>query len=121
MSHEFRLKYNQLKENDPTQKDREENYPTGSSVRNVCFVQADGSKIFLNYGYLVSGEFSPFDTKITLCFTSHIVTLEGIQLENLFNDLMNHIPQYIVCQDERYNAIENNKPLVNTMTITKAE
>lgn len=121
MSHEFRLKYNQLKENDPTQKEQEENYPTGSAVRNVCFVQLDGSRIFLNYGYLVSGEFSPFDTKITLSFTSHIIILEGIKLEILFNDLMNHIPQCIVCQDVRYNAFENGKSIVNTMTILKAE
>jgi len=119
MSHDFKLKYNQLRENDPTQIDLEKNYPAESSIRNVCFIQSDGKRLFLNYGYLISGEFIPYENKIILGFTSHTISMVGMQMETMFLQLMNHFPQTIVCKDERYNGIEENKSVVNSMEILK--
>ncbi len=46
--------------------DETENYATPSQVRNLCFVQPDGKRLFLNYAYLVSGEYSPETNTIVL-------------------------------------------------------
>jgi len=95
-----------------------ENYSTISHARNICFVLDDGSRIFLNYGYLVSGEYLPEDKKIILSFTSHIITLSGIYLEKLFYDLMQGLPRQLVCQDARYNPVDDTqKPFVNQIQI----
>ncbi|MBU7569085.1 MAG: hypothetical protein KAF41_00385 [Flavobacterium sp.] len=77
----------------------EENY---SGVKNVCFVLLDGKHIFLNYNYLVAGEFFPEENKIMLHFTSHKVTIQGYNLEKLYHDLMQHTLKMIVAINERY-------------------
>jgi hypothetical protein len=99
------LRYNQLKENDPTQKDLEENYPTPGMVRNICFVQLNGNRIFLSYAFIVSVEYIEVEDKIVIVFTSHIISLSGVSLKSLFYDLMNHLPQFVICKDERYNQL----------------
>ncbi len=127
MSQGFNLRYDQLRQNDLTNRNTasEENtdanevsYPRESNVRNVCFVQLDGSRIFLNYGYLVSGEYLPEQEMITLGFTSHTIILKGVHLESLFYDLMQHIPKQIICFDARYNTNnEKGKPVVNELKV----
>ena len=125
MSQSFRWKYNEMqngdptKQNDETERDvSEDRYIAPSYARNICFVLADGRRLFLNYGYLVSAEYLPEDGMIILSFTSHIVTLKGIHFEKLFYDLMQGYPRQIVYQDARYNdAEETDKPIVNEINV----
>jgi len=126
MSLEFKLRLNELAENDPTAHSssipQDEAYPTHSHVRNVNFVLLDGNMIFLNYGYLVNGRYLVQESKILLTFTSDKVLLTGICLKPLYYDLLLHLPRQIVAQDARYNATaENNTPIVNDITVTQNE
>ena len=116
-----------MQDSDPTKENAgdgsgisEENYSVISHARNICFVLADGNRIFLNYGYLVSGEYLPEDNKIILSFTSHTIIVIGILLEKLFYDLMGGLPRQLVCQDARYNPVDDKgKPIINEMQIMK--
>lgn len=92
--------------------------PTENGVRNVCFVLLDGKHIFLNYNYLVAGEFFPEDNKIVLHFTTHGVTLKGHNLEKLYQDLIQHSPKFITAINDRYSGISsNNIPLVTLIEV----
>lgn len=130
MSQGFRLKYDQMRENNPAHQEKpvqqqskvyEEFYTEGGHVRNVCFVWLDGKRIFMNYSYLVAGEYSPDENTITLSFTTHVFILTGVNLESLFYDLMHHVAKQITCTDKRYNLIgENELPTVNEINMFKA-
>jgi len=123
MSLSFKSKFNEMQENDPTEKTVESsNYEQASSSRNVCFILNNGRRIFLNYSYLVSGEYHPEEKIITLTFTSHIVKLKGIQLDALFNEFMQYLPKQLVCSDDRYNSLNEGKAsLINSIEITLQE
>lgn len=82
--------------------DETDNYATPSQVRNLCFVQPDGKRLFLNYAYLVSGEYSPDTNTIKLIYTTHEITLKGRNLESLFESLMAHLPRQILAVERRY-------------------
>lgn len=83
-----------------------ENYSTIGHVRNLCFVQTDGKRLFLNYAYLVSGEYSPEGNTITLVYTTHEITLKGRNLEGLFESLMAHMSRQIVAVEKRYEGMK---------------
>ncbi len=118
MSNSFKFKYDDLRSNDPTKKETALGLGDGASktisydhanARNVCFVWSDGKRFFLNYSYLVAGEYLPDENTISLIWTTHIVKLKGYRLEMLFDELMQHLPKYVVCVDLRYNQISENK------------
>ncbi len=129
MSQGFKLKYDKMRENDPTHRPAsseegakvyEQFYNEESHVRNICFVWLDGRRKFLNYSYLVSGEYSPDDSSITLAFTTEVFVLKGVNLESLFYEIMNNLAKQITCIDVRYNVIgEDQKFVVNEIKITK--
>lgn len=127
MSQEFRLKFDRMREGSPTGGDGStdetqsgDNYPSGGNVRNLGFAWTDGRRSFLNYAYLVSAEFSPNGHSILLEFTSHAVTLKGIRLHRLFDDLMAQLTKWIICQDERYNPVEDTEaPVVNEIVLVR--
>lgn len=114
--------FNKMRDNDPTGKDifKEESFATASNARNLTFILANGRAQFLNYAYLVMGDYLADENTIILTYTSHIVTLKGTTLEPLFIDLASNIPRILVCDDERYNAItdENQKYCVTEISIT---
>lgn len=83
------------------------NYPTAGDVRNLCFVQPDGKRQFLNYAYLISGEYDPEASEIKLTYTTHVVALKGYNLEALFESLMVQVPKEIVGIDNRYSEESN--------------
>ena len=124
MNLDFKLRLNELTENDPTAHSssipHDEFYAGASHVRNINFVFLDGNMVFLNYGYLVNGRYLVQESKIVLSFTSDIITLAGIRLKPLYYDLMLHLPRQIVAQDARYNSTaEQDTPVVNDITITQ--
>lgn len=83
-----------------------ENYSTTGHVRNLCFVQVDGKRLFLNYAYLVSGEYLPEANTIKLVYTTHEITLKGRNLEGLFESLMAHMSRQIVAVEKRYEGMK---------------
>jgi len=117
MSHEFKLKFDQMREN--YQEKQDQTYVGASNVRNVCFVQADGKMLFLNYSYLMSSEYLPDDSTIVLNFTSHTIILKGSKLETLYQDFFSHIPRVVTCIEERYNEVEKDAYLINDMQISE--
>ena len=126
MSQGFKLKYDSLQNNtDMESPNTNEGFPAGllyeseGPTRHVCFVRLDGSRIFLNYAYLVSGEYIPDTNMIVLAFTTHLVTLKGVHLEALYYQLMKQSNKQIICIDERYNDVQgDNAAIVNQIEIT---
>ena len=127
MNHGFKLKYNEMQENNPAHKEGEEKaakvyddkYAEPGHVRNLCFVWLDGKRTFLNYSYLMSGEYSPEENTIQLMFTTHAVVLKGVNLGELFYDVMSQMARQIVCTDARYNIIGvSENPVVNEINMT---
>ena len=95
-------------------------HETESHARNLCLVWPDGRRMFLNYAYLMAGEFDPEPEKnvIQLRFSSCTATLQGYSLEPLFLALLDHLPRLIQATDERYVLEEDrNQPVVVQMTI----
>jgi len=89
-------------------------------VRNLCFAWPDGRKLFLNYAYLVSGEFvTDGETNtIKLAFTSHLVTLKGYGLEELYIALIEQIPRIIEEEDARYRDTSESKTMVTEIVVS---
>jgi hypothetical protein len=115
MSHGFKLRFDEMREGDPTnqqdipQKNDQKNdenafYLRSGHTRNVCFVWANEKHLFLNYAYLIAGEFNPNDDKnlIKLIFSSHTILLYGYNLHALYVSLLDHMPRFIFETDERY-------------------
>lgn len=122
MSHGFKLKYDQMRDNaseaKPDSPSGIERYEAPSRERKLSFILADGSRIRLNYGYLVSEEFIPEKNMIVLAFTSHTVTLSGQHLEKLYEELELCVPRIIASVDARYNmADESETAIVNTIHV----
>lgn len=122
----LKYEYDQAGKNDPEKKDGAEKpekedivlYETEGHARNICFVLADGKQVFLNYAYLISGDYFPEENRIMLVFSSHKVTLEGYNLDLLFKELIDHVPRSIKCVGKRYNAVrKQNSPIVNKIII----
>lgn len=121
MSHDFKNRLNDYLSSDPTKKDDEtlkSDAYSESGVRNVRFVLLDGQHIFLNYNYLVAGEFFSEDKKIVLHFTTHIITLQGYNLERLYLDLMMHLPKTIIAINDRYSSLTTS-PTVTEIHISQ--
>ena len=128
MNQGFKLRFDQLRENDPTSTGPEtgagtnEFYSSPGYTRNICLVWPDGRQAFLNYGYVVACEFERIGENILirLGFSSHSVSLYGYSLEKLFMNLLHHLPRIIVAVDERYRLHEDSpRPVVIEMTVEK--
>ncbi len=126
MNREFKLRYDQMREGDPAK--TEETAPPNADnglyhapghARNLCLVWSDGKRFFLNYAYLLAGEFTVGDEKneIILHFSSHTVTLKGYGLESLFMALLDHLPRIINAMDERY--VTEDSSGVKDMAVVK--
>lgn len=125
MNQGFNFRFGEMQENDPTKSQSENSqdnilYPSASNTRNLCLQMRNGDQIFLNYSYLISGEYSKEISTITLTFTTHMIVLHGSALDVLFHLLMDHIPRTIVEIDERYASIETEQTYaIKTITVSK--
>lgn len=121
--HEFKANFSQAEGVTDTQPDSVADALTlhedDSSVRNLCLVWEDGRRAFLNYAYLIAGEFEPNEDKntIKLSFSSHSVMLQGYRLESLFAALLDHLPRSINAIDSRY-ALTNDDQAPAVITIS---
>jgi len=113
MSQGFKLRFDQMRDNNPAKTESEPENDIGSNdgmfhnyghARNLCLVWPDGRQSFFNYAYLVSANFHPKDdiNLIQLNFSSHEVTITGYSLEQLFLQLLDHLPRIIKAIDRRY-------------------
>lgn len=109
----YRLRYEQLSEEDPTMKDQSIDpsseelkpyYDQPGHMRNLCFVWPDGRRVFIGYAYLISGEMTIDGeiNKIVLTFSNQIVTIEGYKMEELYQALMEQRMLYVAQFGERY-------------------
>lgn len=129
MSQEFRLRFDQLRDNhSPSEPEpsappvAEESYFGPGYTRYVCFVWLDGRRLFLSYNYLIAGEFVPEQNTIALQFTSHHIMLNGARMEQLYFSLMHQMAKLVIEADPRYETLEDtNKAVVHTITVTKME
>lgn len=126
MNRDLSNRINQYLNNDPTKKQedsihkRDEHHDRRSSVKTICFVLENGREVFLNYNYLVSGEYDPEGNSILLYFTSHIVVIKGNNMNLLFEDLMLYTPKKIIAKNKRYESISpTNESFISDITIDK--
>lgn len=104
----------------PEEQKSVELYDTPGHARNICFVQADGEAVFLNYAYLVSCKFLPSKSIIQLFFTTHSVEIKGQDLRNLFKSIFNQTAHSIFVIEERYVATKEKKDVVVTSILITA-
>lgn len=124
MDHAYRSKIDQMLDNNPTKARVENNvefYPEKSYARYVRFILPDGTQRSLNYSYLVTCEYCPDAGRITMEFTTHVVTLIGAFLEPLHIDMLVHLPKAIGCTDARYNDLSEARPVVNDIMIQETK
>lgn len=121
MSQSFKLKFDHLKENDPTPESIDEDissvveYPSAGNTRNICFEWLNGRKQFLNYAYLISCEFDPETKKITMQFTTHYIRITGEHLNVLFDSLLSNAPKIIKEIEERYKLLNEEEPHITSI------
>jgi hypothetical protein len=108
MSQGFKLRFDQMRESDPTAPDTGSADAMPGLARNLCVGWPDGRRAFFNYAYLVAGEFRPDGEQnlIRLEFSGYAVSLHGYRLEGLFAALLEHRPRLILAADARYAALE---------------
>lgn len=111
MSLKFKFDENARNKNKQQTDTKEEtaSYSNPGQVRNLLFVQPDGESMFLNYAYLVSGEFEPKVQKITLSYTTHVVVLNGRNLRDIFQEVFNHSLKQVQAIEERYAGTKGDK------------
>lgn len=112
MSQEFKQRYSEMREGDPTASIKisgtvSENldyYVQPGSFRNVGFIWPNGNRLFLSYAYLVGAEYTINDATnhLILHFTSYKVNIEGYRLKELYLLLMEQRVKTISVIDERY-------------------
>lgn len=118
MDRAYNEKFEKMLGNDVTRKDSTiEFHAEKSYSRYISFISRDGSLTSLNYAYIVRCESNLERTKIVLTFTTDEITLEGQFLESLHLAILNHLPKVIECSDKRYNAINDDKIVVNEIVI----
>ena len=117
-----KLNENKEQEGDASPSDDIEKYEVPSHTRALSFIDTSGNHYFLNYAYLVSGEYKPSDNAITLFFTSHSVTIKGANLEGLFNELIDNRIKQVKTVDKRYaSALIDTEPIVTDIQIKERE
>ncbi len=92
-------------------------HDSDAAMRKVTFAASDGTMLFLNYAYLVSGTYAPEEDAITLNFTTHVVTLKGHRLAGLFDSLTTQAPRQIAAVEERYAATIETESVVTHIAV----
>lgn len=126
MSQRFNPKMEEMKQNNPASSGEEPEvqirdddlcYPSYGNVRHICFSWSDGKKMFLNYAYLISGEYDAVENCITLAFSTHSVVMTGINLHHVFFKLMGQQVRMLQCVDVRYNSIGGDRAVINSIIL----
>lgn len=91
-------------------------HDTARMPHTLCFISASGARLLLHYSHLISMAFLPQSGKISLNFSSYLVTLEGNGLHDLFDALAAQKPKSIRETETRYAGLEGTGPLVTRIT-----
>jgi len=127
MSQRFNPRIEEMKQNDPaspgyepegTIRDDDLYYPSYGNVRHICFCWPEGRRFFLNYAYLISGDYDAVENCITLAFSTHAVALKGVNLQPLFFKIMSQQVRLLQCIDPRYNSIGGDRAIINSIEVT---
>lgn len=110
MNQNYKLRFDQMKENNPAQSDAEPKagdaayYPGEGSIRNFCLVWKNGNMDDFPYSYVVHTRFRTGEEKnaIIIELPSKLITLSGYGLMSLFLAFKKQLPQFIYQIDERY-------------------
>lgn len=131
MSQSFKLRFDEMRENSPAKNEKPSEqddvkglYHASGYGRNLCLVWPDGRRFFLNYAYLISGEYNPGDplNEIILTFSSHIAILKGYNLQPLYMELLDHLPRVVEAVETRYvSGDELNESTVIEITTAVVE
>ncbi len=130
MNPSFKLRFDQMKESNPAENSDEREVVSSSPEMgltrplNLCLVWPDGKRFFLNYSYLIAGEFTPEGetNQIQLYFTTYHVSLKGYGLEALFMALLQQWPAQLIAIEPRY-VVSAEAPdgTIIEMTVEKIE
>ena len=93
-------------------------YDTPGNVRNLCFVWPDGRMKFMNYAYLVSGNYDSNNGEILLEFPESDITIKGGFLFDLFYELMENRRKIISITETRYTDLNNNSAFISEIIET---
>jgi len=127
MSQNFRLKSDELRQNNPAKDVRQDDnpfykvYPDNGQIRNFMLTWPDGSSITIPYYTVSRIEFKSYDGSIMMAVGNDNIVFEGVELKSLYNDFFFQLPLEIIVTDVRYNeinAMNMNRFLVNEI-ITK--
>jgi len=110
MSQNYKLRFDQMKENSPgqsgsaSQEDTSAFYTSEGSIRNFCLVWKDGNMDDFPYSYVVHTQFRIGEEKnmMIIELPSKLITLSGYGLTTLFLAFKKQLPQFIYQIDERY-------------------
>lgn len=111
MSQGFKLRYDELREGDPSKPENNKEeleagqiYRGPGHARSLCLIWPDNTRMFFNYAYLISGTFTIGEERnmIRLNFSGHTVQLGGYALELLFMQLLEHTTRIVIATEERY-------------------
>ncbi len=127
MSQGYKLRFDQMKENNPAQSDSEPKddvsafFPSEGSMRNFCLVFKEGDMRAFPYAYIVDYtlEIGQEKNKIILELPSKLITLSGYGLTSLYLAFLKQLPQMIHEVDERYADHEGS--MVTHILIEKKE
>lgn len=119
-----------MRDNDPD-KARPADKPDSSTIytsvghaRSLCLNLSDEKRHFLNYAYLISGEFEIHHdiNVIRLNFSNHLVEISGYALESLFMSILEHVPRIIAPIDTRYiSALNADETAVISIQVSLKE
>lgn len=106
----------------PEEQKSVELYDTAGHARNICFVQESGVMTFLNYAYLISGQYNPETSVITLGFTTHLVVIKGCGIDSVFAAIIESKARKIIQINNRYLEIQNARiEIISEIEISKIE
>lgn len=128
MNREFKLRFDQMKQGNPTLPEPPPEVPGEPdggyrSPRSLELDWPDGRRFFLSYAYLIGGEFSGGEpNRITLYFTSYTVFVKGYGLASLMPALSSHEQPWLAVTEARYvSPEETDSPVVTDIRVEKAE
>ena len=99
--------------------DENECYTTGET-NTINFIKADGQQQMFPYSQLITAwtEHTDEENIIKIFFSTHLVTIQGYNLEAIFQALTNQSLKLITTQDERYfNKLKQKNMLIKKVVI----
>ncbi|MCX2495242.1 hypothetical protein OQX63_17260 [Pedobacter sp. PF22-3] len=118
MSQSFRLKSDELRQNNPARDVRQQDdpsykiYPDNGQIRNFMLTWPDGSSTTIPYYTVGRIEYSSADGSITVVIGNENIVFAGVDLKSLYNDFFFQLPLEIIVTDERYNEVNKSSHFI---------